>query len=369
MPSKPLHLGILTGGGDCPGLNPVIRGVVYQAETLGHRVTGFLRGWAGLLPPGHRDSSVKVPSGETRPLTRADVELIHSEGGSILFSSRTNLKKVKDGYAAAKEMLGRHGIDVLLATGGDDTLSVAQELHQEGVKIIGIPKTIDNDLPGTDQTFGFDTAANIAMEALDRLHSTAKSHERCLVVEIMGRHAGWITYAAGVAAGAHLVLVPEVKYDLDEIYRVVRARRDGGKHHTLIACSEGAVPLDSQIDEVVDPKAPKKYDAFGNVQLGGIGKTLAKLIEKHTGVETRDVVLGHLQRGGAPTCFDRVFGMRLGIAAANLADQGISGKLVALKGTEIVALDITDALGATQETRKTKRLPVAWYDAVRPFMG
>jgi phosphofructokinase-like protein len=368
-PDKPLTLGIMTGGGDCPGLNAVIRGAVTRADSLGYRVIGLLRGWAGLLPPDFNDRRVQGPTGESVELTLTDVEEIHDQGGTILFSSRTNLKRIAGGYEMAKSRLRELGIDVLLAVGGDDTLSVAQELHQEGVRVIGIPKTIDNDLPGTDQTFGFDTAANIAMEAIDRLHSTARSHERCLVVEIMGRHAGWITYAAGVAGGAHIILIPEVKFDLEEIYATVKRRRAQGKHYTLIACSEGAVPLDEQIDDLVDPDVELKRDAFGNVQLGGMGKKIAKLIERHTGIESRDVLLGHLQRGGPPTCFDRLFGMRLGVAAVECAQRGESGKFLSLNRTQIVAIDITEALGETQETRKTKRVPLSMYEAARHFFG
>ncbi|MBN1478179.1 ATP-dependent 6-phosphofructokinase [Candidatus Sumerlaeota bacterium] len=366
---RKLRLGLMTGGGDCPGLNAVIRGVVTRAEQDGHEVIGFLRGWAGLLPPDFKDKSVKVPTGQTLRLTHADVEEIHDQGGTILFSSRTNLKKIPGGYELAKQTLKKHGIDVLLATGGDDTLSVAQELHREGVHVIGIPKTIDNDLPGTDQTFGFDTAANIAMDAIDKLHSTAKSHERCLVVEIMGRHAGWITLAAGVAAHAHVVLIPEVPFDLEDIYRVVRDRKRAGKHYTIVACSEGARPLKSQIDAMTDPGDKLEYDAFGNVKLGGVGGKLADLIERNTGVETRDVLLGHLQRGGAPTMFDRIFGMRLGVAAVECAIRGQSGKFLSLQGTEIRPIDITEALGSSQETRKTKNVSLEHYESFRSFFG
>lgn len=362
-----LRLGLLTGGGDCPGLNAVIRGVVTRAESLGHEVIGFLRGWAGLLPPNYTKGDVGVMTGETVQLTHRDVEEIHDQGGTILYSSRTNLKMVPDGYRLAKRMLRQHGINVLLAAGGDDTLSVAQELHQQGVRVIGIPKTIDNDLPGTDQTFGFDTAANIAMNAIDRLHSTAKSHERCLVVEIMGRHAGWIALSAGVAGGAHVVLIPEAPFDLNEIFETVRRRRAEGKHYTLIACSEGAAPIKSQIDAMTDPGDTLQYDAFGNVKLGGIGKKLARLIERNTGVETRDVLLGHLQRGGAPTMFDRLFGMRLGVAAVDCADKGMSGKFLSLRGTAIIPIDITDALGGSQERRKTKTVPLQMYEEAKPF--
>jgi 6-phosphofructokinase 1 len=364
-----LRLGLLTGGGDCPGLNAVIRGVVTRAEGLGHEIIGFLRGWAGLLPPGPGRGTVKVPTGQTRRLTHVDVEEIHDQGGTILHSSRTNLKAIPNGYRHAEQTLSEHRIDVLLAVGGDDTLSVAQELHQRGVHVIGIPKTIDNDLPGTDQAFGFDSAANIVMSAIDRLHSTARSHERCLVVEVMGRHAGWIALAGGVAGGAHIVLIPEVPFDLNEIYETVKRRQRENRHYTLIACSEGAVPVKSQVDAMTDPGDALEYDAFGNVMLGGIGRKLARLIERNTGVETRDVLLGHLQRGGAPTMFDRLFGMRLGVAAVDCAHAGMSGKFLSLRGTEIIPVDITDALGSSQETRGTRTVPLDMYESAKPFFS
>jgi len=322
-----MRIGILTGGGDAPGLNAVIRGFVLRSRQLGHEPVGILHGWKGLLER------------ESRELTADDVADIHRTGGTILKTTRTN--PVKDEATKKKALAGYKALklDALVAVGGDDTLGACAKLAADGLKAVGVPKTIDNDLHGTDVTFGYDTAVNIATDALDRLHTTADSHERCLVVEIMGRHAGWITWAAGLAGGAHVILLPEEKFDVHEVAEVVKRRDADGHGYTLIAVSEGATPTDTtgfvtQTD---------KRDEFGNVRLGGIGEKLAKRIEELTKKETRHVVLGHLQRGGPPSAFDRVLGLRLGVAAAELVDRKAFGQMVALRGTKVEAVPLSEA--------------------------
>lgn len=327
-----MRIGVLTGGGDAPGLNAVIRGLTIRATQLGHEVVGVQRGWKGVL------------EGDAVPLTAKDVTDIHRTGGTILRSTRTN--PVKDDPTVKKAMAGYKSLrlDGLVALGGDDTLGALARLAEEGLNGIGVPKTIDNDLPGTDITFGYDTAINIVMDALDRLHTTAYSHERCLVVEVMGRHAGWITWAAGIAGGAHVILLPEDPFDPEEVAAVVRARDKTDARYTLVAVSEGAKPVDA--DSFVTQTAEK--DEFGNVRLGGIGEQLAAKIEEMTGKETRHVVLGHLQRGGAPTAFDRLLGTRLGIMAADLAEARSFGKMLSVQGNDIVAEPIAKAAKATR---------------------
>jgi ATP-dependent phosphofructokinase / diphosphate-dependent phosphofructokinase len=312
-----VRVGILTGGGDAPGLNAVIRGFTLRTLQLGHEPVGVRHGWRGLLEQ------------ETMPLTADLVADVHRTGGTLLRTTRTN--PVKDEAARRKALEGYRALrlDALVAVGGDDTLGACSKLAQDGLNAVGVPKTIDNDLRGTDVTFGYDTAVNIAADAIDRLHTTAQSHERCLVVEIMGRHAGWITYAAGLAGGAHVVLLPEEKFDA------------AGHRYTLVAVSEGATPTD--LEGFVTQS--DKRDEFGNVRLGGIGDKLAKRIEALTGKETRSVVLGHLQRGGAPSAADRVLGLRLGVAAAELVDRKAFGMMVSVRGTRIEAVALTEAAG------------------------
>ncbi len=342
------QFGVLTGGGDAPGLNAVIRAIVVTAYNYGMEVIGIRRGWAGLLD-----------GGEASPVTLEDVNDIHRTGGTILGSSRTNPAKYPDGMEQVRKNLERHRCDALIAIGGDDTLGVAQKLYEGGMKIVGVPKTIDNDLSATDYTFGFDTAINIATEALDRLHTTAKSHDRVIVVEIMGRYSGWLTFNSGMSGGAHIILLPEEKFDVDEVCEVVKQRREDGHNYTIIAVSEGATPSDTREFITQDDKV----DAFGHVKLGGIAKRLAKVIEDKTGQESRSVVLGHVQRGGAPSAFDRVTGTRLGIKAANLVVEGKFGQMVSLRGTEIVDVPIIEAVGKIKVVDKTR------LDEVKMFMG
>ncbi|MBW3583550.1 MAG: ATP-dependent 6-phosphofructokinase [Euryarchaeota archaeon] len=334
-----MKIGILTGGGDCPGLNAVIRGAVIGLVQQGHSAIGLRHGWKGLLDK------------ETVPLGLADVDGIERTGGTILKTSRTNPYKTEETRKAALESFKALGLDAIIAVGGDDTLGACHKLTQDGVPAVGVPKTIDNDLSGTDVTFGFDTATNIVTEAIDRLHTTAGSHERILVVEIMGRHAGWITLHGGLAGGAHVILVPEEPFDLGAVAEVCKARRAAGADHTIVAVSEGAMATD--VDSFVTQD--KSVDEFGHVRLGGIGKTLAKELERLTGQEARHVVLGHLQRGGVPSAFDRVLGLRLGLAAAHAVHDKDFGKMVALKGTDIERVAIATAVG-TLRTVPEERL-------------
>ncbi len=342
------QFGVLTGGGDAPGLNAVIRALVVTAYSNGMEVIGIRRGWAGLLDDG-----------EAAPLLLKDVEDIHRTGGTMLGTSRTNPEKYPGGIEKVFENLEKHRCDALVAIGGDDTLGVAQKLFDNGMKIVGVPKTIDNDLSATDYTFGFDTAINISMEALDRLHTTAKSHDRCIVVEIMGRYSGWLTFNSGMAGGAHIILLPEERFDAEEVCDVVRKRREDGHNYTIIAVSEGATPSDTAEFITQDDKV----DEFGHVKLGGIAKRLARVIEDKTGQESRSVVLGHVQRGGAPTAFDRVTGTRLGVKAAQLVAEGKFGQMTSLRGTEIVSAPISEAVG------QTKLVDKARLEEVKLFMG
>ncbi len=345
-----MHLAILTGGGDAPGLNAVIRAVVYRAVSGGHRVTGFLRGWKGVLEDQGRDLGIE------------DVRDIHKQGGTILLSSRTNPFKVENGMQRIADTLSRNSIDCLIAVGGEDTLGVARKLSESGFKVLGVPKTIDNDLAATDYTFGFDTAINIVMESLDRLETTARSHERVVVVEIMGRHAGWMALHGGMAGGASVILLPEEPFDTDEVCRILRSRWDEGRHWALVAVAEGA--MDPQLTRHVMHAQEK--DAFGHVQLGtgiGVAEVLAQEIEDRTGLETRSVVLGHLQRGGPPSAFDRVLGTRLGVKVVEMAESGMTGRMAALRGGEVVDADLADAVGTL------KKVPLERYSVAKLFFG
>jgi 6-phosphofructokinase 1 len=341
-----MRIGVLTGGGDCPGLNAVIRAVVRKGVTAyGHEFVGFRDGWRGPL------------EGETRPLGIQEVRGILPRGGTILGSSRTNPFKIDGGVEKIKVNLGEMGIDALVAIGGEDTLGVANQLYDEGVHVVGVPKTIDNDLGATDYTFGFDTAVNIAMEAIDRLHTTAESHHRTVVVEVMGRHAGWIALHSGLAGGANVILLPERPFDLDQVCQYVE-RRFKTRYSPIVVVAEGATPAETGI-----VTQNQELDAFGHVRLGGIGQWLADQIEKRTGKEARAVVLGHVQRGGTPTAFDRVLATRLGLHAIDAAHEADWGKMVALRGTEIVRVPLDEA------TKELKTVPVERYEEVEVFFG
>lgn len=345
-----MRIGTLSGGGDCPGLNAVIRAIVLKAEGRGDEIIGFLEGWRGVL----ENRWIK--------LSQEKVEDIHREGGTILYTSRTNPFKEEKGLERVKETLKKNKIDALIAIGGDDTLGVAQKLFEEGVNTVGVPKTIDNDLSATDYTFGFDTAVNIAVEAIDRLHTTACSHHRVLIVEIMGRHAGWITLHAGVGGGAHLILIPEVPFDLDEICQTLLERKKMGKPYSIIAVAEGAKAKKGSKFLTREVTKEEKTDAFGHIILGGIARVLEKEIGKRTGLETRSVVLGHLQRGGRPSAFDRLLATRFGIKAVELVKEGRFGQMASLRGTEIISVSLKEAVG------KMKAVPLSLYEETVKFL-
>ncbi|MCD4534708.1 6-phosphofructokinase [Nocardioides sp. cx-169] len=321
-----MRVGVLTGGGDCPGLNAVIRAVVRKGvRTHGFEFVGFRDGWKGPL------------EGLTMELGIDQCRGILPRGGTILGSSRTNPFKIENGVERIKDNLEQHGVDALVAIGGEDTLGVATKLADLGVHVVGVPKTIDNDLSGTDFTFGFDTAVNIATEAIDRLHTTAESHHRVLVVEVMGRHAGWIALHAGIAGGASAVLIPEQPFDIERLCADVEARFKT-KYAPVIVVSEGAVPAEGGSMTL----ASGEQDAFGHVRLGGIGDRLASEIEQRTGKEARAVVLGHIQRGGTPTAFDRWLATRFGLQAADAVADGDWGTMMALRGTKIIRVPLSE---------------------------
>lgn len=341
-----MRIGVLTGGGDCPGLNAVIRAIVRKGvKEYGHEFVGFRDGWRGPL------------EGLTMPLDIAATRGILPRGGTILGSSRTNPFKIEGGIDRIKENLAKTGVDALIAIGGEDTLGVATKLDALGVKVVGVPKTIDNDLNNTDYTFGFDTAVNIAMEAIDRLHTTAESHHRALVVEVMGRHAGWIALHSGLAGGAACILIPERKFSLDQVCEWVESRFKVN-YSPIIVVAEGAIPQDG--DMMIKDQA---LDAFGHVKLSGIGDWLAQEIEARTGKEARSTVLGHIQRGGTPTAFDRVLATRFGLHAITAAHEGDWGTMVALHGTNIVRVPLVSA------TEKLKLVDPALYEEAEVFFG
>ena len=342
-----MRVGVLTGGGDCPGLNAVIRAVVRKGvKEYGYEFVGFRDGWKGPL------------EGLTMPLGIQEVRGILPRGGTILGSSRTNPFKTEGGVEKIRANLADAGVDALIAIGGEDTLGVATRLHDVGVNVVGVPKTIDNDLSGTDFTFGFDTAVNIAMEAIDRLHTTAESHHRALVVEVMGRHAGWIALHAGIAGGANVVLIPERPFDIDEVVKHVKTRFET-KYAVILVVSEGAVPVEGGDMTLVSGEK----DEFGHVRLGGIAERLAREIEARTGFEARAVVLGHIQRGGTPTAFDRWLATRFGLHAISAVHDGDFGTMMALRGNDIVRVPLIEGTG------ELKVVPPEEYAEAEVFFG
>ncbi len=340
------RLGVLTGGGDCPGLNPVIRAVTRRAIQASIAVIGIRNGWKGLI------------EGDTIPLDLQSVSGILPKGGTILGTSRTNPYKRPEDLKRLKEHLASLGLDVVIAIGGEDTLGVATKLSKEGIRIVGVPKTIDNDLAMTDYTFGFDTAVNIAMEAIDRLHTTAESHHRIMVAEVMGRHAGWIATAAGIAGGADVILIPEEPIDVEAVCDLIKKRHARGKDFSIVVVAEGAKFKDDA-NVVVE----EKVDEFGHVRLGGVGHLLGNLIEQRTGYETRVTVLGHLQRGGSPTAFDRILGTRFGVKAVELVLDGRFGTMVSLQGNTVVPVSLEDGTG------KLKTVDMDFYRIATLFFG
>jgi ATP-dependent phosphofructokinase / diphosphate-dependent phosphofructokinase len=331
-----MKIGMLTGGGDCPGLNAVIRAVVrkgtfhYEDEFV-----GFLEGWRGLLEDKSMSLDLETVGG------------ILPRGGTILRTSRTNPAKRADGLQRCAETLKKHGCEALIAIGGDDTLSVAQKLFQNGVQVVGVPKTIDNDLAGTDFTFGFDTAVNVATGAIDRVHTTAEAHNRVIVVEVMGRDSGWIAIYSGVAGGADVILIPEVPFDIDKVAELIRQRHARGRYFSIVVAAEGAKFATNTAGSAVLSDLGK--DEFGHERLGGIGNLLAREIEKRTGFETRSVVLGHIQRGGTPSAFDRVLATRYGLGAIDMVHRGEWGHMAALRGNKLLSVPIADAIATNRK--------------------
>jgi 6-phosphofructokinase 1 len=351
------RIGLLTGGGDCPGLNAAIRGVVRRGLADGeHSFIGFRNGWAGVL----EDQAIE--------LTLQSTAGILPRGGTILGTSRTNpFGPGADGLSRIRETLARRGVDALIPIGGEDTLGVASRLTGEGIPLVGIPKTIDNDLGGTDVTFGFQTAVQIVTDAIDRLHTTAESHNRVMVVEVMGRHTGWIATQAGIAGGADAILVPERPFDVEEVCERLHRRHARGRSFSIVVVAEGAVPregtLQARADAGVGAFGPADTDAFGHVRLGGIGVVLEREIERRTGYETRVTILGHVQRGGTPVAFDRVLATRFGVAAMEAVVARRFATMVGLRGTEIVEVELARAL------REPKLLDPALYETAELFFG
>lgn len=341
-----MRIGVLTGGGDCPGLNAVIRAVVRKGiKAHGWEIVGFRNGWQGPI------------ENLTKPIGLTDVEDILTRGGTILGSSRTNPYKVEGGVDRIREVIAENKIDALIAIGGEDTLGVAKKLTDDGIGVVGVPKTIDNDLGATDYTFGFDTAVHIATEAIDRLRTTAESHHRALVVEVMGRHAGWIALHSGLAGGANVILVPERPFSVDKVVEWVE-RRFEREFAPIIVVAEGAMPEGGA--EVLHSG---ERDAFGHVRLGGVGQWLAEEIADRTGKESRAAILGHIQRGGTPTAYDRVLATRFGLNAVDAVADGDFGVMVALRGTEIVRVKLSEA------TAELKTVPAERYEEAEVFFG
>jgi len=343
------RIGLLTGGGDCPGLNAVIRAVVRRGLALGgHSFVGFRRSWAGVL------------EGDAVELTRESTAGILPRGGTILGTSRTNpYAEGRDGTALVRHTLEEQHVDALIPIGGEDTLGVALRLHRDGVPLVGVPKTIDNDLGGTDVTIGFHTAVQIVTDAIDRLHTTAESHNRVMVLEVMGRHAGWIATHAGIAGGADAILVPERPFDIEQVVAHLRHRHERGVSFSIVVVAEGATPREGTMQTLPGTQT----DAFGHVRLGGIGVTLEREIEQRTGYESRVTILGHVQRGGTPAAFDRVLATRFGVAAMDAAAGGRFGCMVALRGTEILEVALEEAL------REPKLLDPELYETAELFFG
>jgi ATP-dependent phosphofructokinase / diphosphate-dependent phosphofructokinase len=347
-----VRIGILTGGGDCPGLNAVIRAVVRRSTDREHEMVAVREGWKGLV------------EGIFAPLGRREVSGILPRGGTILGTTRTNPYKVDGGVEAALRTFAGEGLDALVAIGGEDTLGVAARLHREhDFPVVGVPKTIDNDVPGTDYTFGFDTAVTIATEAIDRLHTTAEAHNRVMVVEVMGRHTGWIAVMSGIAGGADVILIPEQPITVEDACAELVKRHESGKDFSIVVVSEGyELTYESGEHRLVAGLA-RDTDQFGHVVLGGVGDALARDIEERTGFETRVTVLGHVQRGGSPTPRDRVLATRFGLKAAELAHDRSFGRMAALHGDAIVDVSLEEAAGPL------KTVPSEWYEVARAFFG
>ncbi|HVM41357.1 MAG TPA: 6-phosphofructokinase [Acidimicrobiia bacterium] len=343
-----MRIGVLTGGGDCPGLNAVIRAVVRKGEgRYGHNLIGFRGGWRGVVESDFDDLTITNTRG-----------ILH-RGGTIIGTSRTNPYKSEDGVSRVLDTLKREHVDALIAIGGEDTLGVATKLsEEEGVQVVGVPKTIDNDLGATDFTFGFNTAVQIATDAIDRLHTTAESHDRVMVVEVMGRHAGWIATYSGLAGGADVILIPEVAFDIEQVCDHIRHRHQRGAGFSIVVVAEGAVPKEGTM-----AVQEGGVDEFGHVRLGGIGNLIQEQIEERTGFETRVTILGHIQRGGTPTAYDRVLASRFGVEAIDAAHEGDFGVMVALRGERIDRVPLTEAVA------ELKTVDMDIYDVAGVFFG
>ena len=343
-----MRIAMLTGGGDCPGLNAVIRGIVRRGTRLGgYEFVGLRNGWAGAL------------SGDCIDLTKESTSGLLPRGGTILGSSRTNPYRTEDGPARVAASLAERGIDALIPIGGEDTLGVAKRLHEDqGIPIVGVPKTIDNDLGGTDFTFGFQTAVQIATDAIDRLHTTAESHNRVMILEVMGRHAGWIATYSGMAGGADAILVPEREFDVDAVCASLERRHNSGRTFSIVVVAEGAKPIGG-----VPSGDAERVDEFGHIRLGGIAVWLEGEIERRTGYESRMTILGHVQRGGTPIAYDRVLATRFGVAAMDAVADGAFGQMVGLHATDIVRVELADALA------EPKLLDIALYETAEVFFG
>jgi phosphofructokinase-like protein len=342
-----MKVGILSGGGDAPGINAVIRAVVRKGiQDYDYQIIGIRDGWHGLI------------NGELLPLDLQSVSGILPRGGSILGTSRTNPFKHEKGPEKILENVKNAKIRAIVAIGGDDTLSVASKMDKHGLKCVGVPKTIDNDIAGTDYTFGFNTAVTVATEALDRLHTTAETHQRVMILEVMGRYTGWIALEAGLAGGADVILIPEKPFSINEICRYVKHRQQRGRNFSLIVVAEGAKPKDGK-----EIAYSESVDEFGHIRLGGVGYYVGKEIEKCMNIETRVVVLGHIQRGGSPTAFDRILATRFGIAAIDLVHERKFGRMVAVQGNKIVSVALKDVVG------KGKTVDLELYDIAKVFFG
>ena len=343
----PVRFGVLTGGGDCPGLNAAIRAIVRKGvDGHGHELIGFQHGWRGPIEGEWTDLSIDAVRG------------ILPRGGTILRSSRTNPLKHDDGLERIRANMQQLSLDGLIAIGGEDTLGTAEKLHEVGVPVLGLPKTIDNDLNGTDVTFGFDTAVQVATDAIDRLHTTAESHNRVLVVEVMGRHAGWIALHSGIAGGADVILIPERPFDIENVCTHLKRRHERGRYFSIVVAAEGATPLEGTLATLGG-----ETDEFGHERLGGIGQVLEREVEARTGFETRATVLGHVQRGGTPTAFDRVLATRCGIAAIDAATEGRWGTMTALRGTRIELVPLAEAVASL------KTVPPQDFAVAEAFFG
>jgi 6-phosphofructokinase 1 len=347
-----MRVGVLTGGGDCPGLNAVIRAVSRRCFSRGHEVVGVREGWRGLV------------DGKVQALGPREISGLLPRGGTVLGTTRTNPYRVEGGVERVLETFSREGLDALVAIGGEDTLGVAARLFAEHqFPVVGVPKTIDNDLSATDYTFGFDTAVTIATEAIDRLHTTAESHNRVMVVEVMGRHTGWIAVMSGIAGGADAILIPELPITIEDACAEIRRRHERGKDFSIVVVSEGYELTYASGETRTVAGEARASDQFGHVRFGGVGEALARDIEERTGYETRVTVLGHVQRGGTPTPRDRVLATRYGLKAADLVLDGRFGQMAALHGDAIVDVSLAEA------TAELKRVPREWYDVARAFFG